>query len=223
MALSEKFLCYFRRSKDGAVSIEFALIFPLLITLYITANELTGYLTVARRAEMANNSMAQVLADAGGGFAGSMHHSWQIPAIVNPSSSYDWGWGGGSEWRNPFAFSKIIFEKEDDSCVVDCEIIAVRDFIFQFDLDHRECDVVVLQPGEKVDHISEVPAPINDLQTVVIVVGHEARYTPGLGAKLLEVTGDGSIGIKRYAYAVRHTGEPYDYPNNADGMYKDCS
>ncbi|WP_306252503.1 hypothetical protein [Parvularcula sp. IMCC14364] len=164
---------------------------------------------------MANNSMAQVLAESGVGNEDSMHQIRQIARIMNPTGSID--------GEVPYSFSQILFEQADPACTSNCEIVPARDFIFSDRLDSRSCDVHVLSPGEKPDSILEIPSSIDGLAIIVIVVGHQVDYKPIFGARVIESLSDGAVNIKRYAYSVRHTGEAFSYPNNASAFYQDCS
>ncbi|WP_306250680.1 TadE/TadG family type IV pilus assembly protein [Parvularcula sp. IMCC14364] len=202
---------------------EFVMVLPLLLLLLAASIEFSSYFTVSRRAEMSNNSMLQILADQGAGQAGVMHHVWFVPSLINHTAQYEWSWHGGSEWRTPFGFTQIIYQKKDPDCEDDdCEMQPVRDFIFQFALDARNCNVTPLEAGAPITSLQSAPSAVSAEELPLFVVGHEARYRPMLGSGVLNTVGDGYIRIKRYGFAMRYDGQPYEYPNNSHGMYRQC-
>ena len=201
----------------GLAGVEFALSVPVMLGLFIGAVELSGYMEVARRAEMSNNAMAQVLSSFGTGGAHAMHNVWHIPSQINPNANYEWGWGDGQEWRNPFAFSQIVFKQACPTCTK----LPQRDFMFAFALP-RECDVKVIPLHEQPKDVTELPYLMYTRGKPVMMIAHVAQYKPLITARFLSLNEQGTIDIERISYAVRHDGKLWNYPNNGHGMYKQC-
>ena len=207
--------------EHGVAGVEFALSVPVLLGLFIGAVELSGYMEVARRAEMSNNAMAQVLSSFGAGAAHAMHNVWHIPSQINPNANYEWNWGDasqtGQKWRNPFAFSQIVFKQSCPSCTK----TAQRDFMFAFALP-RECEVEVIPTRQQPKNVLELPQLIYDRGKPVMMIAHIAQYKPLVTARFLPLSDAGTIDIQRISYAIRHDGKLWNFPNNGHGMYRLC-
>ncbi|QLF70533.1 pilus assembly protein [Peteryoungia desertarenae] len=219
--MRKSFLKRVLKDRGGVAGVEFALLAPLFIVMYVGAIEVTAYMTVFRRAEMANDSMAQILASSGQGTAGIMHHVWQVPSQVNPTSHYNWSHGNGKEWRNPFYVSQIVFKNTNPTCSSNCDKTAKRDFVFTLGMG-KSCETVPLDPGKAPKAVIEVPSTLVDREQSALVVAHIARYKPIISGKLFGTLGDGAIDIQKIAYAVRHSSEPFKYPANLSSFYQYC-
>lgn len=207
-------------NREGIAALEFAMVMPMLIVFYLGVVEITGYLTVSRRADLANNAMAQILADVGGGDSGTMHWVWQVPAQVNPTSNFEYNWGDGDTWRNPFSFSQVVWKNEDPTCTSSCNKVAKRDFMFAFAQD-RSCEVNVLSQGQGAEKNTDIPFEYNAREKPMMMVSHTAQYKPIISAKFFN-SGSAKLDITNVAFTVRHDGAIYSYPPNGHGMYKFC-
>lgn len=212
------------KDERGVAGVEFALSVPVLLGLFIGAVELSGYMEIARRAEMSNNSMAQVLSAAGGGAEAAMHFAWHIPSQINPNANYEWDWKwkddtteSGRDWRNPFAFSQIVFKQACPTCASTPQ----RDFMFAMGFQ-RECGVEVIGKKKRPSEITQLPKLISERGKPVMMIAHTAQYKPLVTARFLPLNDYGAIDITRISYAVRHDGKLYSYPNSAHGMYRMC-
>lgn len=214
------------KNEDGTSGVEFALIAPMVMALFVGVIEITNYNTVARRAEMTANSMAQLLTQAGRGNATIMHYTWQMPAQINPTQTFNFNWNNGKEWRVPFSLSQIVFKQKDASCTANCELMPSRDFVFAFGgrgMD-RSCEVNVVSSNAEVQSSSDLPKSYLERGQSVMVIGHMAQYRPIFVDFFKDQLGDlGTIEIKKITYATRYDGKSWSYPPNGHGMYKYCN
>lgn len=212
------------KDESGVASTEFALLAPMIITMMVGIIETTNYLTVERRAEMSNNSMSQVLSHIGQYGAWSVHHAQQIPAYINPTQDFPYGWGGDSwdpnkSWRLPFAFSQIVFEQVNPSCTSNCAMRPSRDFMYAYPRRQygmvRACRVMLVNNASTARNSLALPRQYLNQGTPVLMVAHTAQYKPIIaswfGDKLSRF---GTFEIRKITYASRYDGEVWSWPSN---------
>lgn len=214
------------KNQEGTSGVEFALIAPIVMALFVGVVEITNYKTVARRAEMTANSMAQLLTLAGRGNSAIMHFTWQMPIQINPTQSLNFNWNGGKTWRMPFALSQIVFVQEDASCTKNCKMKPSRDFIFAYGGRgmNRTCEVNIVDSSSDVKTTNDLPKSYVERGESVLMLAHVAQYKPLFSSFFKGKLGDlGTIEIKKITYATRYDGKSWSYPPNGHGMYKYCN
>lgn len=189
----------------GTSALEFAFIAPIAIMLFAVVVEVTNYLTVVRRAEMSNNSMAQVLSvvDASHEVVDAVRG---IPAIINPNQVLSDKEKIGARWSElPFSFSQIVFESDPDG------VTASRDFIYAMPYStsiKRACDVELIDVGQAATNNLQLSEKYVQIGNPVLSIGHTAHYVPTFVQYFNQYVGTlgsgGTIPIVNVSYVHRY-------------------
>jgi Flp pilus assembly pilin Flp len=149
----------FAKDARGVAAIEFAVLVPLLLLVFLAVVELSNFIMQNRRAHQAATLAAEFLSRDGDNLlrVSERHVVEDIWMIVNPTAHLATVPRAG-QWANGYsrALSSIAFEDEEDCEAEDCPIVPKVEwsFVFQDIISNPvyvRCDVDVVANGAGID------------------------------------------------------------------------
>ncbi len=110
----------FRGNKEGVVSIEFALIMPVLVAIFLSTLELANYVMIDRRAGFANEYYAAIMSrSATRVYSRQMYHGESVFPIVNTTASprYRLSPSFWARRSHEMAIASVDMVRQDPNCV----------------------------------------------------------------------------------------------------------